>query len=137
MTPEETVEALFATGSALYDAVLCGQPTDYQRKLWQWMQNPKPGDLVMGLTAFRHAKWQRVGTLLRIEDVRVCNHMRDDVHLKDCDDAHCLHDLPREHRFLERFYWLKTIYNEHRWYNERFIRIPRNEAELDAEVPRW
>lgn len=47
MTSEETVEALFATGDALWGAVLCGQPTVYQRRLYNFMKNPKPGDLVM------------------------------------------------------------------------------------------
>lgn len=137
MTPEAVVEALFATGDALWGAVLCGQPTKYQRDLMDFMKNPKPGDLVMEITAYRHPKWQRVGTLLRVEDVRACNHMRADVDLKDCTDAECLKYLPQEERMLDRFYWIETIYNEHRWHNARFIRIPRNQAELLKEVPRW
>ncbi len=137
MTPEESMEALFAAGMAMYDACLVGNPTPYQRRLYDFMKKVKPGDLVLGLTAFRHAKWQRVGTLLRIEDKAVCNHMRNDVYLEDCVDEQCLRDLPREDRFVERFYWIKTIKNEHRWYNERFIRIPRSEAELEKEVSRW
>lgn len=57
MTSEETVEALFATGDALWGAVLCGQPTVYQRRLYNFMKNPKPGDLVMAELEKEVPRW--------------------------------------------------------------------------------
>lgn len=121
---DETIDALAATGYALYSATLVGNPCEFVRKLGAWMRAVEVGHLVMEQTTAFHpgSKSDRIGELVKTEQRRSCRHEQADpnlTHCETCDD---------DNRWLETYWWIRTFDGRsHRWHNASFIRIPRSQ----------
>lgn len=107
-------------GLLVYDTALGGTPM--QGHQMRWMQDVRVGDVVIGLTGWRHPWDVRIGTLIReydellFDDDGTTPLWRDDARTKQASIHHWI---------------LQTNTHEHDWHNEQFIRIPITKHERD------
>jgi hypothetical protein len=125
MSTKTSVESmaafLCASGYAAWRGVLTGRPGF--PGLFEWMKNPKPGDLVMETSSLcRTEDIYRVGTLLRIEQ---------GWFHPDEQWERIKQEWEGEPRPTDVFWIIETLDgHEYRWSNCSFIRLPRTSREL-------
>lgn len=116
-TTKETAAFLCAAGYAAYCGTLTGRPG--VPGLFEWMKDPKPGDLVLEVTSIcRTDDIYRVGTLLRIE----IGWFHDDDKWEQV-KGEWNADEPRP---TDTYWVIETLDGyEYRWSNCSFIKLPR------------
>lgn len=108
-------DALYDTLKVLWSAVLCGHPTDRQKKIYEDAEKYKVGDLVyIDHVSPHHDKATLMGTLIKDE-------MANMILSKDT-----IWDIEKDGPYpQDRFWTIRTFEgNEVRWYNVAVRKIP-------------
>jgi hypothetical protein len=123
---DRVIYSLGCMTHAMWSAVLCGNPSDTQKKIYEYMKNVKVGDFVMEHTTFGKAQkeWEYKKTVVHLmqmigEVVEIC---REEIEIDDegrRDYADGGEDVP-----TEQIYYIENLHGiRFRWHNASFVRI--------------